>query len=143
MSEASKIFKKTTLAVAGHKWELGRPNLLTEAAYSTHLQEKEANGIKLRQASLGPNAFRIAMEIHLDRCDVGNWFGWMRPGFTMSLGDPKNVVKFMWLWIGQFYADENHALSESQLYDIYRENFTTIVPFLEAELQDPSPLPAE
>lgn len=143
MSEAAKIFKKTTIEAGGKKWELGRPNLLTEAAYARHLEDREADGIRRRQQTLGASAFRVAMEIHLDRCDVGNWFGWMQPGFRASLGDPKNVAKFLWLWIGQFYVDAKEAVTESQVYAIYRADFATIDAVLKAEFEDPSPLPAE
>lgn len=137
MSEAATIFKTFNLEVDGESYTLSRPSMLTEGAYARHLIEMQAAELKLQQANLGPAAFKEAMNLHLDQCN-GNHFGWMRPGFVASLGKPKNIAKFLWLWIKQ-HTDK--VPKEAAIYEAYRNNTAAIDEVLKEVFSDPNPLP--
>lgn len=139
MSEAATIFKAITVEAAGRTYELPRPNLRTEAAFSRHLIKKEAAELKMQRDDLGPQIFSEVLAIHLDRC-LANHFGWCRPGFLAGLDDAKSVTHFFWLWISQASAEKP---KEEDIYESVRNDRKRFFALTQEVISDPSPLPAE
>lgn len=100
MSEAAIILKRFTFEHGGDVFELGRPNLGTEAAYGRHMLKEEAKFLNSERDALGPQGYQDALRLHMSN-GTNNWFGWHRPGFLESLRSESNAAKFLWLWFAQ------------------------------------------
>ena len=147
MSDPLRMFR---FEWAGKVYDLRRPNLTTERAFKTFMENEDTKWA-MRQKPISYEAYKDALAIAREAASA-NDYGWCHQGFFRALSDIENTVQFLWYWFAQCFAEgtdlyvpsvkamreiyaaqkKDHAAGESPLDKVLWE-----------AVNDPNPLPPE